>query len=37
MHPAGGVLDDREAVQPAEHDRLGMKEITSEDPLGLGP
>jgi hypothetical protein len=37
MHPAGGVLDDREAVQPDEHDRLDMKEITGENPVGLGP
>jgi hypothetical protein len=36
MHPAGGVLDDREAVQPGERDRLAMEEITSEDPFGLG-
>jgi hypothetical protein len=33
MHPAGGVLNDREAVQPDERGRLGMKEITREDPV----
>src|SRR4051794_12999004 len=25
VHPAGGVFDDREAVQPSEGDRLGME------------
>src|SRR5262245_66591018 len=35
--PAGGVLNDREAVQPDERDRLGMKEVTGENPLGLSP
>jgi hypothetical protein len=36
MDPAGGVLDDSEAVRPGERDRLGMKEITDQDPFGLG-
>jgi hypothetical protein len=30
------VLDDHQAVQPGERDRLDMKEITGEDSLGLG-
>jgi hypothetical protein len=30
MHPAGGILENREAVQANEHDRLGMKEVTGD-------
>jgi hypothetical protein len=36
VHPAGGVLDDREAVQPGERDRLGVKEITRQNSFGVG-
>jgi hypothetical protein len=31
------VLDDGETVQPGQGDRVGVEEITGEDPLGLGP
>jgi hypothetical protein len=34
---AGGVLDDGETIQPGQGDRVGMEEITGEDPFGLGP
>lgn len=34
---AGGVLDDGEAVQPGQGDRVGMEEITGQDFFGLGP
>jgi hypothetical protein len=30
MDPAGGVLDDREAVQPGETDRLDMEDIPGD-------
>ena len=36
MAPSGRALDDREAVQPSQDDRLGMEEVTDEDPYGLG-
>jgi hypothetical protein len=35
LDPAGGVLDHGEAVQPGQRDRVGVEEITGEDPLGL--
>src|SRR4051794_3185475 len=36
VYPAGGVLDDGEAIQPGERDRLSVEEVTGEDSLGLG-
>ena len=37
LDAAGGVLDGGEAVQPGQGDRVGVEEITGEDPFGLGP
>jgi hypothetical protein len=37
LDAAAGVLDDGEAVQPGQGDRVGVEEITGEDPFGLGP
>src|SRR6266480_2099648 len=36
VHPAGGVLDDREHIQPREGDRVEVEEVTCHDPFGLG-
>jgi len=36
VNTAGGVLDYRKAVQPGECNRVGMEEITGNDPFGLG-
>jgi hypothetical protein len=32
VHPAGGVLNDREAVQTDEHDRLGIEKSHARIP-----
>ncbi len=34
---AGGVPGDGEAGSPGQGDRVGVEEITGEDPFGLGP
>jgi hypothetical protein len=37
VHPAGGVLDDEERIQPAQGDRVEVEEVAGEDRVGLGP
>ncbi len=34
-HPAGGVLDDEEAIQAGEGHRLQVEQVAGEDPAGL--
>jgi len=36
VHPAGGVLDDEERIQPAG-DRLQMQQVAGQDRVRLGP
>ena len=37
VHPAGGVLDDEERVEPMQSDRVEMKQVAGEDGLRLCP
>ena len=35
VHPAGGVLDDEERVEPAQGDRVEVEQVAGQDRLGL--
>ena len=37
VHPAGGVLDDEERVEPVQGDRVEVEQVTGEDRVRLGP
>ena len=37
VHPAGGVLDDEERVEPVQGDGVEVKQVASENPVRLGP
>ena len=37
VHPAGGVLDDEERIQPAQGDGVEVEQVTGEDRVGLCP
>jgi hypothetical protein len=37
VHPAGGVLDDEERVQPAQGDGVEVKQVAGQDRVRLGP
>jgi hypothetical protein len=37
VHPAGGLLDDEERVEPVQGDGVEVKQVASENPLRLGP
>ena len=37
VHPAGGVLDDEERVEPVQGDGVEVKQVASEIPVRLGP
>jgi hypothetical protein len=36
VHAAGGVLDDKERVQPLQGDGVDVKEVAGQDPVRLG-
>ena len=36
VHPAGGVLDDEEDIQPAQSDRLKVEQVAGEDRVRFG-
>jgi hypothetical protein len=37
VHPAGGVLDDEECIEPAQGDRLQMQQVAGQDRVRLRP
>ena len=37
VHPAGGVLDDEERVEPVQGDGVEVKQVAGQDPVRLGP
>src|SRR3954452_8591873 len=37
VHPAGGVLNDEERIQPAQGDRLQMQQVAGQDRVRLRP
>jgi len=37
VHPAGGVLDDEERLQPVQSDRVEVEQVAREDRVGMGP
>ena len=37
VHPAAGVLDDEERVEPVQGDRVEVEQVAGEDRVGLGP
>ena len=37
VHPAGGVLDDEECIEPVQGDRLKMQQVAGQDRVRLRP
>jgi hypothetical protein len=37
VHPAGGVLNDEERIQPAQVDGVEVEQVAGEDRVRLGP
>jgi hypothetical protein len=35
VHPAGGLLDDEERVEPVQGDGVEVKQVASENPVRL--